>query len=114
MRALLLAFLCCSLLVQSVGGLRTLYSCPMSDAHALTLSASADAVNPECCNDAGAISGTGEPCKTDMPCCSTSSLSIPSLHVHIPSAKAPTPRPVAVTLMPSLEPSGIWRPPALS
>jgi len=69
----------------------------------------------DCCNDAETAAMTDELCKTGSQCSSSGACVLPLFHARLalPVATA-TPLPALVALIPSIDPSGVWRPPSLS
>lgn len=116
MRVLLALLLCFTLAFQgNVNAQAFSTPCPMG--HDGGPSASAHEMvqaEGDCCNDADTAAKTGQLCKTDMPCGTSSAFGLPSFHAHVPSAQASAPVPALTAPIAASDPSGVWRPPTLS
>lgn len=68
----------------------------------------------DCCNDAETVAKTGKLCKTDVPCSSSSACVLASFLAPVPSARTQVPVFALTASIATFDPSGVWRPPALS
>ena len=115
---LLRRFLICLLLslaipVQGIAGMLVhAPACPMQQSHTSAKGAEGCPM-PKCCNDAKTYGKTGNPCKVGQQCQSGYYFPNSLLEVQTPVALSSSVIAHAAPFIPSIDPSGIWRPPAL-
>lgn len=115
MRAITAFILCFVLAFQGIASARVLQQpCPMDHGQNTVMAGHDMADAGDCCNDADTVSKTGQLCKTNVPCSSTSAAVVTASVAALPAPLAPGYVLTQQALHASFDLAVVWRPPTIS